>query len=236
MRTSVSIALVGDYDPSVPAHQAIPLALQMSAAHYDKAIRPVWVGTSEIRSVASDLRSFDAIWCVPASPYRNTAGALDAIRHARKQQIPFLGTCGGFQHALLEFAQNELGIANPTHAELEPNAPDPLIGPLSCSLDGEGTELVLHKGSCLHRCYGTSRIVEQYRCSYGPTHKYEKVLFSGRFQPTAHDEEGQVRAAELGGHPFFIGTLFQPERRALTGQLPPLVLEFVHAALTASVR
>ena len=27
-------------------------------------------------------------------------GALLAIRHARENAVPFLGTCGGFQHAL----------------------------------------------------------------------------------------------------------------------------------------
>jgi CTP synthase (UTP-ammonia lyase) len=36
-------------------------------------------------------------------------GALLAIRHARESAIPFLGTCGGFQHAVLEYARNVLG-------------------------------------------------------------------------------------------------------------------------------
>jgi CTP synthase (UTP-ammonia lyase) len=32
-------------------------------------------------------------------------------------------------------------------------------------------------------------------------------------------------------HPFFVGTLFQPERAALRGETPPLVRAFVRAAL-----
>lgn len=32
---------------------------------------------------------------------------------------------------------------------------------------------------------------------------------------TGFDTEGEVRAFELETHPFFIGTLFQPERSAL---------------------
>jgi CTP synthase (UTP-ammonia lyase) len=31
MRRRISIGLIGDYDESVPAHQAIPLALQRAA-------------------------------------------------------------------------------------------------------------------------------------------------------------------------------------------------------------
>jgi CTP synthase (UTP-ammonia lyase) len=36
-------------------------------------------------------------------------GALFAIRHAREQNRPFLGTCGGFQHGVIEYARNVLG-------------------------------------------------------------------------------------------------------------------------------
>ena len=47
---------------------------------------------------------------------------------------------------------------------------------------------------------------------------------------TAFDEQGSVRGAELRDHPFFVATLFQPERGALRGVLPPLVTAFVRAA------
>jgi CTP synthase (UTP-ammonia lyase) len=36
-----------------------------------------------------------------------------------------------------------------------------------------------------------------------------------------------VRAIELDRHPFFIGTLFQPERSALRDRRHPLVTAFV---------
>jgi len=65
---------------------------------------------------------FDGFWCVPASPYRDIDGALRAIRFAREQRRPFLGTCGGFQHAVLEYARNVLGWADAEHGELAPNA------------------------------------------------------------------------------------------------------------------
>jgi CTP synthase (UTP-ammonia lyase) len=34
---------------------------------------------------------------------------------------------------------------------------------------------------------------------------------------------------ELRGHPFFVATLFQPERAALKGKLPPLVRALIAA-------
>ena len=38
-----------------------------------------------------------------------------------------------------------------------------------------------------------------------------------------------LRALELADHPFFVATLFQPERAALEGRTPPLVRAFVLA-------
>jgi CTP synthase (UTP-ammonia lyase) len=51
---------------------------------------------------------------------------------------------------------------------------------------------------------------------------------------TAWDEEGDIRGAELPSHPFFAGVLFQPERAALRGETPPLVLAFVRAVASAA--
>lgn len=218
---------MGDYKPSVPAHQAIPTALSLAAAHHGVSLKATWVPTSQIQRAGDQLSSYDGIWCVPASPYENTIGALDAIQFARERHIPFLGTCAGFQHALMEYARNVLEMEHADHAELNPGTAHPLISPLSCSLFDVETDLILQPGSLLHKSYGTTRIREKYRCSYGPNPEYENALFAGDFRVTARDGDGQVRGGELRCHPFFVGTLFQPERRALQKELPPIVRDFV---------
>jgi CTP synthase (UTP-ammonia lyase) len=218
---------VGDYKPSVTAHQAIPIALDLASAHFGVRVKADWVLTSQIRDAEIDFASYQGIWCVPASPYENTQGALDAIRLARERQVPYLGTCGGFQHALMEYAKNVLGMPNPEHAELSPGAEQPLIAALSCSLIEKAEEIILEPDSLLHKSYGTTRIREEYRCSYGPNPFHENTLFAGDLRVTARDTNGEVRGGELRGHPFFVGTLFQPERRVLKGEVPPIVQEFV---------
>jgi CTP synthase (UTP-ammonia lyase) len=233
MSQSLRIALVGDYDPSVPAHQAIPLALQLAADHHHATLQWDWLHTSQIEDAATPLRSYQGVWCIPASPYANTQGALDAIRFAREQGIPFLGTCGGFQHALIEYARNVAGLAAADHAETNPEASVLLISQLSCSLVEKEMELVLAEGSVIGRSYGTATTAERYRCNYGPNPLYQQELFSGALRATAHDLDGEVRAGELSTHPFFVGTLFQPERRSLRGELPPLVRDFVGAIIAA---
>lgn len=49
--------------------------------------------------------------------------------------------------------------------------------------------------------------------------------------------DGAVRAIErTDAHPFFVATLFKPERAALRGAVPPLVREFVLAAAATAAR
>ncbi|MDC6726112.1 glutamine amidotransferase-related protein, partial [Leclercia adecarboxylata] len=100
---ALHLALHGDYNPDVTAHQAIPMALQQAADALGLSVHVQWLATDTLTSTSA-LSDFDGFWCVPGSPYRDVDGALRAIRFAREQGRPFLGTCGGFQHAVLEYA------------------------------------------------------------------------------------------------------------------------------------
>jgi len=227
MSVDIRIALIGDYNPAATAHQAIPIALELASAKTGVAVEPAWVRTESITDPETQLQDFKAFWCVPASPYASMEGALKAIRYARESGRPFLGTCGGFQHALIEYARNVCGLVEAEHAEVKPDSSCLLVAPLACPLVEQSGDIVLEPGGLLYRAYGTSRITEGYHCSYGLNPRYQSVLFANGLRPTAHDPAGEVRAVELSSHPFFVATLFQSERRALRGEVPPLVEAFV---------
>lgn len=230
----VHIALVGDFDEQVAAHRAIPLALQQAGAESGIEVCAAWHHTAALGSRPDQaLAAAAGIWCVPGSPYADTAAALSAIRFARLQKRAFLGTCGGFQHAVLEFAIDVLGMAGAAHAELDADALDPLIAPLACPLVEQSGEVAFEPGSRLATAYGADRAIEEYRCRYGLAPPHYGILARGPLRAVARDVEGQVRAVELDGHPFFVATLFQPERAALKGTTPPLVRAFLTAAATA---
>ena len=232
MANIIRIALVGDFDPAVTAHRAIPEALRISAAQLGVEVTQTWVPTDTIGPAASDqLSEFAAVWCVPASPYVSMDGALSAIRFAREAPRPFLGTCGGFQHAILESARNVHGFALADHAESSPSAAMPVISRLSCSLVGATGEILFAEGSRLGALYGRNQAEEKYHCNFGLNSEYERLLTgSDGLRVAGRDRAGEVRAVELAGHPFFFATLFQPERSGLQGIPHPLITAFVAAA------
>ena len=236
MRAHAHIALVGDQDPSVTAHVAIPKALELANGAAGGSVTWQWVGTDEIaEDTATGFAGFDAVWCVPASPYRNMAGAIAAIRHAREAGKPFLSTCGGYQHAVLEFARNVLGHSRAGNAEVDPECEMPVVGPLTCALVEVSGDISLTPGSRIAAICGGTRVSESYHCSYGVAPEYVSLFDGSDMAFTGKDDLGEPRAFELAGHPFFIGTAYQPERAALEGRAHPLITEFVStvAALRA---
>ncbi|TPG79059.1 CTP synthase C-terminal region-related (seleno)protein [Pseudomonas arsenicoxydans] len=226
----IRIALIGDYDPQITAHQAIPVALGMAAEQLQLDVQLQWLATDQINADTA-LPDFDGFWCVPGSPYRDMDGALRAIRFAREQQQPFLGTCGGFQHAVLEYARHVLGWEDAEHGETHPDAARALLTPLTCSLVEAVDSIHLVEGSLIANAYETAEIREGYRCRFGVNPAFERELLTQQLHAVGHDSQGDVRAIELTGHPFFVATLFQPERAALKGVLPPLVRAFIKACV-----
>jgi len=227
---AISIALIGDYDPQVTAHQAIPVALGLVAEHLGQAVHFDWLTTDQIH-VDTPLAHYDGFWCVPGSPYNSEAGALRAIRFAREQQRPFLGTCGGFQHALLEFSRNVLGWADAEHGETSPDSPRAVLTPLTCSLVEAVDSIHLVADSLIAKAYEMSEIHEGYRCRFGVNPQFEQELLTHQLRAVGHDSAGDLRAIELTDHVFFVATLFQPERAALKGQIPPLVRAFIETCV-----
>src|ERR1041385_6022771 len=228
--SSLRIGLIGDFDPKVIAHRAIPEALALAAQAVGYTVEPAWLPTDRISLKSkSHFARFAGLWCVPASPYADMDGALHAIRFARERPLPFLGTCGGFQHALIEFARHVAGIAHADHEETNPAAASPVINRLACSLVEQIGVVRLREGSRARAIFGREEISQTYHCSYGVNRAFAHRLECGGLKFTGHDTHGEQRVLELEGHPFFLATLFQPERSASHGVAHPLICAFVRA-------
>jgi CTP synthase (UTP-ammonia lyase) len=225
----IRIALIGDFNPEIVAHQGIERSFALAAQGPFPSLERIWLPTPRIDPGGEALADYSGTWCVPGSPYRSMEGALYAIRFAREHRVPFLGTCGGFQHALIDYARNVLGLAAADHAESNPGAKLLFITPLACSLAGATGEIRVLANPLFREAYGAAVGSEPYQCNYGLNPELEHFLHGGPLEVAARDQNGEPRAVALNDHPFFVGTLFQPERRALSGSVHPLVNAFFAA-------
>ena len=212
MSSAIRIAILGEYDASLTPHTATNSAIEHSREALHADVEALWVGTHEIDDVLR--RQFSGIWVAPGGPYKNMDKALWAIREARENNIPCLGTCAGFQHMVLEYARHVLGFQDAQHAECDPYASNLFISKLACSLVGREMQLHLTAGSRVAAMYGALDVSEQYYCDFGVNPEVAGTLRSGAMHFVGSDAEGELRVLELPNHPFFVGTLFVPQVRS----------------------
>jgi CTP synthase (UTP-ammonia lyase) len=229
--TSKAIAIVGDFQPGNRSHVATNEAMRHCSAALGLSVESCWLGTEELMQPGAPKRvtSFSGLWIAPGSPYKSTEGAFLAIRTARERQIPLLGTCGGFQHVILEYAREVLGFADAQHEETDPGGGRLVISRLACSLVGRSMTITLEPDSLVARAYGRTRIEEQYRCNFGVSPDYVDILRASALRIVGSDAEGVVRVVELAEHPFYVGTLFVPQVSSRPSAPHPLVSSFIEA-------
>jgi CTP synthase (UTP-ammonia lyase) len=220
------IALVGDRSTAVRAHERIP---QIASRYDDVDLH--WLPTADL--VPAEATAFDGVWVVPGSPYAAEDRVIDTISAARTGGTPLLGTCGGYQHMVLEFARNVVGVAA-RHAE-SPVAGDggdapastALITELACSLKGRSGQVDVVPGSRAAAALGEQSF-ERFHCSFGLTAADAEPLVAAGLVLSGTSPDGEPRVVELPGDAFWLGTAFQPE--LADAQPHPVVDAFVTAA------
>lgn len=244
MSNVVRIGILGDFNPKFPSHHATTNSLQHAARKLSLKVESQWISTPTLMVAGAEntLETFDGLWASPGSPYKSFEGMLKGIEFARRRDWPFLGTCGGFQYALIEFARNVLGIADADSAENNSGSKHIVIHPVDCAvpnrqgsapkLSGAVPEIRLRPGSYLQSFYGKDKeiVTEEFFCNFEVNPEYEWCAMEAGFPIVARGSRGEIRALESAAHRFFIATLFQPQLSSTEKTPHPVVMAFVKAA------
>jgi CTP synthase (UTP-ammonia lyase) len=218
------IAVLGDRNHEFMTHRELDAALEL----FPQWAEVGWVATDDLQ--ARKLDDINGIWVAPGGPYRDDAAVFSAIRHARERHVPMLGTCSGFQYAIVEFARAVAGLSA-GHGELEPEHDHPVITALECSLVGQERLVTCVPRTRLAAICGTEPFVGFHWCRFGLADAFIERLMNCGLLICAHAPDAGVEAVELVGHPFFIATLFQPQiGSGAHRSVHPLIGAFIDAA------
>jgi CTP synthase (UTP-ammonia lyase) len=241
---AVRIGILGDFNDEFRSHHATAECMQHAAKKLDIQVESEWLPTTSLLDAATEkkLESFDGLWAAPGSPYKSFDGMLKGIEFARRRDWPFLGTCGGFQYALIEFARNVLHIADADSAENNSASKNIVIYPVACEvpgrkpnspkLSGSVPGIRLRPGSYLQSFYGKEEetTTEELFCNFEVNPEFEWITMEAGFPVVARGPGGEIRAIESPTNRFFVATLFQPQLTSSEKKPHPLVLAFVQAA------
>ena len=237
MKRALRIGIVGDFKPGYRGHVVTDDSLDHGARVLGVDLEKVWLSTTALESAAGDqqLEAFDGLFLTPGTPYESLNGALRALRFARERGWPLLATCGGFQHLLLEFAIGPGGVADGQHGDYGTTGGTPVIVRVACPVPNRASGAAALSGrigvavnptSRAFEIYGCASVDEEFACNWELNPELRPRLEKAGLSMTGFDLNGQVRIAELPGHPFFLGTLFQPQLSSTETKPHPIIKAF----------
>src|SRR5262245_11674887 len=113
------------------------------------------------------------------------------------------------------------------HGETAPDAENPIISKLSCSLRGLTQELRIVENTLAHHGYKKTSAMEQFLCNYGINPEYRERILVPPLKSSGFGPDGEVRMVELPGHRYFLATLFVPQMTSTKEDPHPLIVDFL---------
>jgi len=248
-KKQVNIAIIGKYVELKDAYKSLDEALTHGGIDNKIKVNLVRIDSEKLKmsEIKKKLKNISGILIPGGFGKRGTNGKIEAIKHARKNKIPFLGICYGMQMAIIEFARNQLNLKNATSSEFDKKGLA-IVGLIDeWTKDGKmikGTDkelggtmrlgsydAKLKDNSLIRKIYKSKLIKERHR------HRYEvNIAFKDKFEKKGMVFSGLSpdnklpEIIELKNHPWFIGVQFHPEFKSRPLAPHPLFSSFIKAA------
>ena len=136
----VTIAITGKYTSVRDSYASIINSLEHAGIALGAKVDIKWIETTGISdtNVAQHLADVDGIIVPGGFGTRGAEGKICCVKHARENNLPYLGICFGFQMAVIEFARNVCGLTGANSTEIDKDCENPVIDYLPEQLKIEG--------------------------------------------------------------------------------------------------
>jgi CTP synthase len=249
---AVTIAMVGKYMDLTESYKSLSEALIHAGIHTRSNVNIKYVDSENIEKHGTGLlEGADGILVPGGFGERGVEGKIEAVRHARENNIPYLGICLGMQVAVIEYARNVAGLQGAHSTEFNRAAEHPVIALITewqredggkelrsedSNLGGTmrlgGQQCQLVPGSLAQAVYGQDVIVERHRHRYEFNNHYRDELQAKGLALSGISIDGTlIEVVEIADHPWFFACQFHPEFTSTPRDGHPLFTGFVKAAI-----
>ncbi|MEI7596491.1 MAG: CTP synthase [Bacteroidota bacterium] len=242
----VEIGLVGKYVELKDAYKSIIESFIHAGTSIKCKVKLKLIHSETLteEDLTEKLAGLKGILVAPGFGERGIEGKILAVKHARENNIPFLGICLGMQCAVIEFGRNIIGYNDAHSTEINPKTKYPVIDLMESqkSISGKGGTMRLGAYPCsvkektkAFKIYGKELISERHRHRFEFNNKYIKNYEkAGMVMSGINPENNLVEIIELPKHPFFIGVQFHPEYKSTVANPHPLFVNLIKAAIEIS--
>jgi CTP synthase len=247
-KQEVTIGLVGKYVALHDAYKSIVEAFIHAGAATETKVNITWIHSDKLNAnnFKNNLNKLDAVLVAPGFGERGVAGKLLTIKYARENDIPFFGICYGMQMAVIEFAQNVLGLSDANSTEIDENTANPVIDLMDSqkNITRKGGTMRLGNWDCelkedslANTIYKEKIIQERHRHRYELNNKYADVLQKAGMKISGVNTETNLgEIVELPNHSWFVGVQYHPEYKSTVENPHPLFVSFVDAAVNNRIK
>ena len=229
----VNVSFVGKYTELKDSYKSINEALEHAGIQNKAKVNINFVEGEEItpKNVKKILKNSDAVLVPGGFGERGIEGMITACKHARENNIPYLGICLGMQVAIIEYARNILKLKSANSTEFNLETKFPVIGLITEWSDISGKQekrninsdlggtmrlggqvCKLKRGSNSFKMYKNIKIVERHRHRYEVNPKYKDKMIKMGLDVVGTSIDGKlVEMIEIPKHKWFLACQFHPE-------------------------
>ena len=245
-KNTIEIGLIGKYVELHDAYKSITEAFIHAGAANEVKVKIRWIHSESltIDNVPEKLNGLNGILVAPGFGERGIEGKIESVRHARENNIPFLGICLGMQMAVIEFSRNVLKLTDANSTEMNTKTAHPVINLMEeqKEITNKGGTMrlgawdcKLEKGSKVFDIYKSNLINERHRHRYEFNNDYlEQITNAGMVATGTNPKTGLIEIVEIKNHPWFVGVQYHPEYKSTVLNPHPLFVDFVKAGLKHS--
>ena len=239
----VKIAIVGKYVKLEDSYISVIESLYHAGFANHVKVKVELVNSEKItkENAKEVLQKYDGIVVPGGFGSRGIEGKIQTIKHARENNVPFLGICLGMQMAVVEYARDVLGLKDANSSELDENTQNPVIHIMEDqkNVNKKGGTMrlgaypcILQEGSLAKKLYGKNEISERHRHRYEYNNAYRERLEKAGLKVSGTSPDGNlVEIVELENHPYFIAGQFHPELKSRPNRPAPLFVGLIRACL-----
>jgi CTP synthase len=237
------VAIVGKYVRLRDAYLSIIESLNHAGFETAANVDIRWIDSEGLTAQNMDesLGGIDGLIIPGGFGDRGIEGKIAACRHARENDIPYLGICLGMQIAVIEYARNVCGLGGANSGEFDTSSPHRVIDimPGQTGKVGSGGTMRLGaypckvaRGTVMAALYGAEEISERHRHRFEVNNAYRETLKqNGLVICGTSPSDALVEAVELPEKRFFVGVQFHPEFKSRPNKPHPLFLGLLRASL-----
>lgn len=249
---TIVIGIIGKYIKLPDAYKSVIEALKHGGLKNKIKINIQLINSQEIEKKKFKLlKNLNGILIPGGFGDRGVIGKLLSVQYARENNIPYFGICLGMQIAIIEFAQNVIGIKEANSTEFDPKCKYPVIDLIKKLKNDKyktkktkkqdnnlgGTMKLgsqpcrLNSNSLSRKLYNKDIIIERHRHRYEVNNILLKKIEAGGLKVAGRSKDNNaVEIIEISNHPWFLACQFHPEFTSTPRDGHPLFIDFIKSA------